>query len=211
MNAHSSIPDRDPAASRRAQILDAATEVIAAKGFHRATIRDIARAAGIAEGTIYLYFETKTDLLFGLLDRFNETAERPQAFAALAAPADGDLRTAFAGQLRHRLERVGDQLPLLRAVLPELLFHDELRQRWVEEVLSPTTAVAEAAFAELAAAGALRPTDAPLTVRLVAGMVFGTVLLGLLGDPVLAARRDELPERIVALLFDGLRPDRGAP
>jgi hypothetical protein len=48
-----------------------------------------------------------------------------------------------------------------------------------------------------------------VTVRLVAGMVFGTLLLGLLGDPVLAQRREELPGEIVALLFDGLRPEGG--
>ena len=42
------------AAARRTQILDAATSVFATRGFSRATIRDIARAAGLADGTIYI-------------------------------------------------------------------------------------------------------------------------------------------------------------
>ena len=45
-------------AARRKQILDAATQVFAEKGFHRATIKDIARVAGIADGTIYTYFDS---------------------------------------------------------------------------------------------------------------------------------------------------------
>jgi AcrR family transcriptional regulator len=46
--------------ARRNQILDAATKVFAEKGFHPTTIKDIAREAGIADGTIYNYFENKT-------------------------------------------------------------------------------------------------------------------------------------------------------
>lgn len=52
--------------ARRQQILDAATQVFAEKGFDRATIADIARAAGIAEGSIYNYFKNKEDLLISI-------------------------------------------------------------------------------------------------------------------------------------------------
>src|ERR1700752_3480931 len=56
-------------AARRKQILDAATQVFAEKGFHRATIKEIARVAGIADGTIYTYFVSKTEVLLGILHR----------------------------------------------------------------------------------------------------------------------------------------------
>jgi len=45
-------------AARRNQILEAAASVFAAKGFHPTTIKDIAKEAGIADGTIYNYFES---------------------------------------------------------------------------------------------------------------------------------------------------------
>src|SRR5215467_7095021 len=61
--------------ARRDQILDAATKVFAEKGFHPTTIKDIAREAGIADGTIYIYFENKTALMLGILDRMNETEQ----------------------------------------------------------------------------------------------------------------------------------------
>ncbi len=44
-------------------ILDAAVRVFAEQGFHQATISQIARAAGVADGTIYLYFKSKKDIL----------------------------------------------------------------------------------------------------------------------------------------------------
>lgn len=49
-------------AYRCGEILDAATRVFASKGFHGATIEDVARAAGIAKGTIYLYYASKQDV-----------------------------------------------------------------------------------------------------------------------------------------------------
>jgi TetR/AcrR family transcriptional regulator, fatty acid metabolism regulator protein len=53
---------------KRARILDAAVRVFAGRGFFTATVAEIARAAGVADGTIYLYFKSKDDLLLRLFD-----------------------------------------------------------------------------------------------------------------------------------------------
>src|SRR6476659_8280963 len=86
-------------AARRNQILDAATTVFAEKGFHRSTIRDVAKAAGVADGTIYIYFENKTALLLGILNRLNETDRRETYFEQ---STDMDLDTFFRLHLRQR-------------------------------------------------------------------------------------------------------------
>ena len=63
---------------RRTQILEAATRVFAEKGYHRATTKDVARAAGMAEGTIYLYFENKSELLIALMEHLDQaTTQTP--------------------------------------------------------------------------------------------------------------------------------------
>src|SRR5579859_4268094 len=87
-------------AARRNQILDAATQVFAEKGFHRATIKDIARVAGIADGTIYTYFASKTDVLLAILNRLNETTEREQQ---LNPESTQDIRAFFTSYLRQRM------------------------------------------------------------------------------------------------------------
>lgn len=50
------------------RILEAAVGVFADRGFHQATISQIARAAGVADGTIYLYFKNKDDILVQFFD-----------------------------------------------------------------------------------------------------------------------------------------------
>src|SRR5690242_6001385 len=88
-------------AARRNQILDAAQRVFAAQGFHGATVRDVARAAGVADGTIYNYFASKTDLLFGLLNRLNQSEQRPEHFARAGAAPSAEFFPAY---LRQRME-----------------------------------------------------------------------------------------------------------
>jgi len=55
-------------AERREAILRGAVRVFAERGFFYATIAEIARAAEVAEGTIYLYFKSKDDLLLTIFD-----------------------------------------------------------------------------------------------------------------------------------------------
>lgn len=54
--------------NKRALITDAAVDVFAERGFHQARISDIARRAGVADGTIYLYFKNKEDLLLSIFE-----------------------------------------------------------------------------------------------------------------------------------------------
>src|SRR5262245_22222533 len=56
-------------APKRDAILDAATQVFAEKGFFGAQVADVARRAGVAAGTVYLYFKGKDDLLISLFNR----------------------------------------------------------------------------------------------------------------------------------------------
>ena len=53
------------------QIVDAAVIVIAENGYHQAQVSKIAKEAGVADGTIYLYFKNKEDILISLFQREN--------------------------------------------------------------------------------------------------------------------------------------------
>lgn len=56
-------------ADKREAILRAGVRVFAAKGFFNAKVADIAREAGIADGTVYLYFKSKDEILHSIFDR----------------------------------------------------------------------------------------------------------------------------------------------
>jgi AcrR family transcriptional regulator len=62
---------QDPA-GRRAAILEVATRTFAAQGYRRARVEDIARAAGVAEGTVYHLFDSKQGLLRAVGDAYGQ-------------------------------------------------------------------------------------------------------------------------------------------
>ena len=79
---------------RRDEIMAAAKEVFARKGFHDTTIADIAKQAGLAYGSIYWYFDSK-DELFHALMAVEESALRSHVAAAVGARQDGDGEAPF--------------------------------------------------------------------------------------------------------------------
>ena len=67
MNVHS-VFDMVKRNRKKELIIDAAIQVFAEKGFYLAKVADVARRAGVADGTIYLYFKNKDDILISLFE-----------------------------------------------------------------------------------------------------------------------------------------------
>jgi TetR/AcrR family fatty acid metabolism transcriptional regulator len=88
------------AEARRREILEAAVRVFARRGFHAATIAEVAAEAGVAVGSIYLYFNTKEDLYFSLVDeKVEELLSFLHAELARAPTALGKLRRLVVAEL----------------------------------------------------------------------------------------------------------------
>lgn len=79
-----------PPLPKRDAILRAAIDVFAGRGFFNAQVADVARAAGVAAGTVYLYFRSKDDLLMSVFERTMKEAldEGREATAGIDDPAE---------------------------------------------------------------------------------------------------------------------------
>ena len=144
---------------------------------------------GFADGTIYIYFPSKTALLIGILDRMNESDAREQD---LAADFMGNLETFFAAYLNHRLSVIAPAYEMLRAVLPEVLVNAELRELYFQRVIAPTLAVGERSLQAQIEQGRMRAVDAPLATRAMASLALGLLVLQMLGDDYLAKHSSDL-------------------
>jgi TetR/AcrR family fatty acid metabolism transcriptional regulator len=195
-------------AARRNQILDAATKVFAEKGFHRASVRAIARTAGISDGTIYNYFDNKTALLVGILNRLNQTEEREEHFRQEMA-LEGEFKDFLVAYLRQRMALLWPNIEVFKALLPEVMVNQELRELYYEQMIGPSFVIAERYFQLLVDQGQLRPIDVPLTVRTLASTLFGLLMMQILGDEEVASRWEELPEVIATMIVEGLGNGKG--
>lgn len=98
---------------KRGRILEAAIRIFADKGFYNAKVSEIARLAGVADGTIYLYFKSKDDLLISI---FEDRMEQVNDNARAAVRGEGTPLEKLSRMLRLHLEMV-EAHPLLAEVL----------------------------------------------------------------------------------------------
>ena len=112
-------PRRQPPDVRREQILDAAERVLVERGLATTTMADVAEAAAVAKGTVYLYFDSKAELLAGLRARYFER------FAALLGDPPDPARAASATAARvERLVAASYDFALDNHALHHVLFHE---------------------------------------------------------------------------------------
>ncbi len=145
---------------KRARITNAAIAVFADKGFHQARVSDIARKAGVADGTIYLYFKNKEDVLLSIFEeKMDELREGVQAeLEGISDPFEG-IR-AFA---RYHFRQVREQ----RAVAEVLQVELRLSKKFISDYKPDKLFAYLGVFIELVrqgqASGRIRPDVDPFT------------------------------------------------
>jgi AcrR family transcriptional regulator len=169
---------------RRDYILQAATDVFAKQGFRNATIKQVAKAAGVADGTIYNVFANKDAMLNALLDRLRPEKNEPL----------GDTMQALFQQRASAFEP--ETLKLLRVVLAEALVDPDLRSKFLKRILDPAIAPLEAALKDQA--------HAADTSRVMVAMFMGVAVLKLLGEAHVSTHTDKVIERMSEMMKLGL-------
>jgi AcrR family transcriptional regulator len=196
---------------RRAQIVHAAVTLFAAQGYARTTTADIAREAGISEGTIYRYFTSKQELLFSFIE---STALAPlRSVFATSAEVGGD-EEMLRRILEERFTLIEQYQPLMKVAIGEALFDPELAQALTRQMAGPVVALVKSFLNERIRNGRFRRVDPDIAARALVGMVIAFAVIW----PVLLpqAKRRRAPRRLAAalasLFLDGVRrsPDEEA-
>jgi AcrR family transcriptional regulator len=187
--------------ARAAQILDAAARVFAKKGYQRATTREIAAEAGVAEGTIYNYFKSKRHLLIAMASRLaTESLEQIRAL-----PPVEDEGEYVAAIVTSRFELFLENIDLARALMLEMLVSDDLRQDYMKEVLSPAISFLGEYIRSRTEAGTFRKVKPEIVARAIIGGVMSFGLLWLQHGELDEESLRELASEVVGLYLDGLR------
>lgn len=196
------IPGRESfsGTSKRERILRAAVDVFARNGYFNAKVTDIAKAAGVADGTIYLYFDGKEDLLITIFREYtrNYLHELEKRLAGVNR-AEERIRITIA----HHLETLGRDRSLAVVSQVELRhslkFMSLLSQQEVADYLNMLRKVVEQGQSE----GVFRRNLHP---QLVAKSVFG-ILDEMVTSWILSEKEYELAEQaepIADFVLNGL-------
>jgi len=164
---------------RRTQILDAARQTFARHGLKTATVDQIARAARVAKGTVYLYYRSKNEILRHALDQ-GLTALGDATIPSIGAPGPIDERLRrFLHAMLEYFDRHRDFLDLCQVELGSEL-RKSARQKF-GQVYAAQTRAWQVALEEARAAGAIGPLDAKATALAIVGFAHGLAMQRLRG------------------------------
>ena len=160
---------RQPAGDKREAILRAAITVFAHNGYFNSKVADIASEAGVADGTVYLYFKSKEDILHSVFDRSVEKAiaEAKKIIETITDPKEKLRQIA----LLH-LERLGDDRDLAVVFQVELRGSTKFMEEFSAAGFAEYLALIRSTFEEGQQAGVFRPD---LNAKVVAKILFGAL------------------------------------
>ena len=151
--------------ARREAILAAARKVFTQKGFEGTTIADVAREAGVAAGTVYLYYASKLDLFAALNARFFEVIVE-----AMQVRAPPDVRGGTRARIHAVFEACSKHRDLVRLVFLNPDPRTEVARRMKradEERLRPLADILEGGMRS----GVVRQAEAMLLAKVINGLV----------------------------------------
>jgi len=156
----------DPDA-RRAQLLAAARQVFAERGYHRASVSDIIAAAGVARGTFYNYFESKRSIFRAVLE---------DVMDAVAGAVDPiDVSRPIPAQVERNLDRLVGALTehgdVARVLFAEAAGIDEQGEAALRSFYRATTERIRNALSLGQTLGVVRDGDTQMMARLLLGMI----------------------------------------
>jgi len=196
-------------AERRDHILMAALQIFTQKGYDGATIPEIARAAGVAAGTIYLYYPSKRELFIAVVKSFIITTPLLNLIDKLP---QGDIFTIFKSILKDRLDLIKNpSFARLPALMGDVLRDPELKALWLTEFLHPFLGKMTPGYGFMTMMGKFRRFEPEVAVRVVAGMIIGFLMLRVMeGDtsPLNKMPQEKVAEDVADLMLHGLLNDK---
>jgi TetR/AcrR family transcriptional regulator, fatty acid metabolism regulator protein len=193
------MPDttREDIRTERQMILNAAGDLFAKQGYENTTISDIARVAGVAVGTVYLYFRNKHEIYTSLsLDWVSAIAQALQDPHITSMPIEQIPRAMIEASFRICHEN-SELMPLFQV---DIQSEEEMRKHKAAE--EAITKVLDAFFRQVIAQGQLAPFDTEMYAKLIFGLVHSVLytcfcIEGGIREDLYRERTIEIIERIL--------------
>src|SRR5688572_21009661 len=214
MTAHSPEPTR-AGGDKRERILDAAERIFALRGFFAARVSEIAKDAGVADGTIYLYFKSKDDLLISLFEqRMKQVNAALQAAIATEKRPIDQLRAV----IRTYLRLVHDEPAAAEVLTIELRQSNKFMKEYENSEFADFLRMLGSLIAKGQEAGELDDTvPAHVAARMIFGMLDELALAWVLAkQPIQATKPKKFDivraaDWVVALVTTGLARKQETP
>lgn len=195
---------------REKQILKAALDVFSRKGYAAATIPEIARLAGVATGTIYIYYPSKRELFITTIKNLIITTPLLDLIEKL--PKEKDIDVTFKHILQDRFNLIeSETMSRMPSLMGEVQRDPELKALWNEKFIQPFMAQLDGMYRLMIASGKFRQMEPAVAVRAVGGLIIGFLMLKIMegeASPINRLPRKKVADDLVNFVLHGLTNEK---
>ena len=199
----------DQLTDKQKKIIVAAIESFAEKGFASTSTSEIAKRAGVAEGTIFRHYKTKKDLLYSIVEPMIAKFIAPFVIKDMKKVLDQDyeqfedfLRAMF----QNRISFIGRNLLLFRILIQEIPFQPELQKMFKKHIASKIYTRFEDLVEHYKGKGQLVDLPARTIIRVTVSSIFGYLIARNLLFPEINWDDEIETEQTIQFILNGVSP-----
>ncbi|MFS0674711.1 TetR/AcrR family transcriptional regulator [Ornithinibacillus sp. 179-J 7C1 HS] len=188
-------------------ILEAATELFAEKGYAATSTSEIAKKAGVAEGTIFRHYKSKKDLLLTIVSPTLVKVISPLIKKDINKVLDTNHPTFqdfIRAMISNRIEFVKNNIHLLRIIVQELPFHEELKNQVIQHIGKDIFEKLREIVRHFQKKGQIRDMHPDTIIRIVGSSIFSYVIVSQVIFPDNDWDEEAEVERIIDVLTNGI-------
>lgn len=193
---------------KQAKIIISAIEIFSEKGYASTSTSEIAKRAGVAEGTIFRHYPTKKDLLLAIVTPGITKLAVP-FFAAyfikdVFEKDYGEFEGLLHKLISNRLEFVRENIPLVKILLQEIAFHEEIQQSFQQVFQADVYPKFRGIISHFQQQGKLEEYPIPSVIRFIISNVLGFIITRFIVLPDNDWDEDAEVDRLIAMIMKGL-------
>jgi AcrR family transcriptional regulator len=194
--------------NREEEILDAAVRIFSEKGYSAATTSEIAKEAGIAEGTIFRYFKTKKDILrkvmIKVIEVFGERLITTRLSKLFEENKDKSEKEIIKILCKDRLMTAVEHWDMLKVVITEMQYHEDLREAFIKHIVVKGKGMLEQFFKAGVDKGVFKDVDVTIAMRSMLGMMGMFIIQKQLMPKLVEIDDDEQLDIMIDIFLNGL-------
>ncbi|WP_221563606.1 TetR/AcrR family transcriptional regulator [Alkalihalobacillus sp. TS-13] len=199
--------DEEKMTEKQKKILLASIEVFAEKGYAASSTSEIAKKAGVAEGTIFRHYKTKKDLLLSIVAPVMAKMIAPLLIKDFQKVFKQDFQSYeefVRALLLNRLAFIKDHLSVVKILLQEIPFHPELRQHFSETVMEQVVSRIESVIIPFQEKGEIIDLPPKSIIRFTASSIIGLLFGKFILFPESAWNEEQAIEETIQMILHGV-------